>query len=318
MKPIGGYFELELEFGNSHYHETITFKSGRSALLHILTVVKPTNVYIPFYTCNALLEPFKKAGITYSFYEIDQNLEPRILPQLQPNEYFLYINYFGLKSKTVDKLSAFYADRLIVDCSQSFYVKGNGNSWYFNSCRKFFGVPDGSFLYVPSNQTASEPAESNKNYIVDHLAKRLEGEISEGYIGYQKNEALCEAELKKMSQLSNRLLSHINYDLCAAKRKKNFSYIHEAFKSENTFLIEEDQDAVPMGYPLLFEKPISHKLLWEKSVFVPIYWNDVISRESNGYYWERRLSDELLLLPIDHRYNIEEMDQMIKLIKKQC
>jgi len=105
MRPIGGYFELELSRGPFRYHEAAAFKSGRSALFYLLSQLRPENVYIPFYTCNALLEPFLQSGVKFTFYEIDETLSPRKLPELQANEYFLYINYFDLKRKKVKELS---------------------------------------------------------------------------------------------------------------------------------------------------------------------------------------------------------------------
>src|SRR5262245_20652428 len=139
MNPIGGYFELELAKGNSNYHKgAAAFKSGRSALGYLCTLVQPSLVYVPFYTCDGLLEPLQQLNIPYRFYEIDQAMEPVTLPQLGEREYFVYINYFDVKGETVDRLSEQYADKLIVDCTQAYFMKGNGRSWYFNSCRKFF------------------------------------------------------------------------------------------------------------------------------------------------------------------------------------
>src|SRR6476661_1734204 len=151
MKPIGGYFELELKKGNSRFHETpYTFKSGRSSLYTILSTTKPACVYIPFYICGVVFESFAMAGVPYKFYSLDKNLEPENLPVMEEDEYFLYVDYFGVKTACVEQLSERFGHRLLVDCTLSFFTVGNGRSWFFNSCRKFFGVPDGSFLYVPA------------------------------------------------------------------------------------------------------------------------------------------------------------------------
>ena len=96
MKPIGGYFELELPKGKQSYHQTYALKSGRSALHFILQWVKAKKIYIPFYTCDALLEPLRGAEVPFQFYEVDEKLEPVSLPELNGGEYFLYINYFDL------------------------------------------------------------------------------------------------------------------------------------------------------------------------------------------------------------------------------
>src|SRR5579864_5943986 len=98
MKEIGGYFELELKKEGYHYHDTPhALKSGRAALHHMLDHLKPSLVYLPFYTCDALLEPLKEANIPYEFYPVNDKLEPVTLIDLREGEYFLYIDYFGLK-----------------------------------------------------------------------------------------------------------------------------------------------------------------------------------------------------------------------------
>src|SRR5687768_5538674 len=131
MKPIGGYFELELQKGASVYHDAAyNFKSGRSSLSAIIKSTQPALVYVPFYTCNALLTPLEEAGIKYEFYKINNQLEPVQLPELKENEYFLCINYFDLKRKLVYELSERFAGRLIVDNTQAYFMKGNGSSWF--------------------------------------------------------------------------------------------------------------------------------------------------------------------------------------------
>jgi hypothetical protein len=114
------------------------FKSGRASLLHILHAVKPSLVYIPYYTCDALLEPFITSGVPFRFYEIDLNMEPINPPSLSSGEYFLYVNYLDIKRDTVARLSEQYADKLIVDCSQAFFMKGKWGFLVLQLVQKVF------------------------------------------------------------------------------------------------------------------------------------------------------------------------------------
>jgi hypothetical protein len=45
--------------------------------------VKPSLVYVPFFTCDGLLEPFAKAGTRYEFYAINEQPETEHLPHLK-------------------------------------------------------------------------------------------------------------------------------------------------------------------------------------------------------------------------------------------
>jgi hypothetical protein len=316
MKPVGGYFELALSKGPYAYHEVpYTFKSGRSALHYILRVCKPTMVYVPFYTCNAMLQSFEAADIPFRKYAIDEKLEPVTLPELSNDEYFLYINYFGLKNDAVTRLSAMYGDRLIVDCTQAFFTKGNGISWFFNSCRKFFGVPDGAYLYAPDNMQVEVIESRNEVYAVEHLIKRFNGHIQEGYVAFQENEKLCGPEIKRMSAVSEMLLSQINYDEIIASRRANFDCLHRIFSNQNQFAIIAGEESVPMVYPLIPDYQVDRNMLYDNGIYIPTFWAELRTGTEAGYETERGLAETLLPLPIDHRYNETDIQGMAAVIQ---
>ena len=316
MKAVGGYFELELNKGMHYWHEVpYAFKSGRSSLHSILRQCKPSLVHVPFYTCDALLQAFEAAQVPYRFYAINEMLNPVKLVALKSDEYLLYINYFGLKSNQVNQLSAMYGARLIVDCTQAFFAKGNGRSWFFNSCRKFFGVPDGSFLYSPDGISVNEPAGKNEAYTVDHLIKRFNGHAQEGYPAFQENEKMCGPEIAGMSAISSALLSHINYSEVIATRRSNFNCLHQLFKAQNQFIAIPEAHFVPMVYPLLLEKNTDRTILYNNGFFIPTFWRDVVARNEAGYGTEEWFAKKLLPLPVDHRYDTADMKRMAAAIQ---
>ncbi|AEW01589.1 hypothetical protein A4D02_06200 [Niastella koreensis] len=316
MKPVGGYFGLELNKGGYSYHTVpYTFKSGRSALHFILKECKPTQVYIPFYTCKVILQSFEVAGIAYKYYAIDESLEPVTLPDLANGEYFLYTNYMGLKDAAVNRLSTRYGHQLIVDCTQAFFTKGNGRSWYFNSCRKFFGVPDGAYLYPPDGVPVQPLESSNETYTVTHLMKRFNGQVEEGYAAFKENEELCGPEITGMSAISQYLLSHINYQEVIAARKANFNSLHYIFKNLNQFAIITDPETVPMVYPLITPYTTDRSILYSHGIYVPTFWAEVKEGSKKGFETESKLAESLLPLPIDHRYQDADMQSMAAVIQ---
>jgi hypothetical protein len=317
MNPIGGYYGLELAKGPYSYHTTpYTFKSGRSSLHSILRLLRPALVYIPFYTCNGLLESFQAANTPYCFYSINDRLEPDDLPDLEEHEYFLYINYFDIKRSFVNKLSDKYAGKLIVDCTQAFFMKGNGQSWFFNSCRKFFGVPDGSFLYAPDRTSMPLAPGINEQYTVEHLLLRFNGHTEEGYQAFLENELLCGTEITGMSVLSQYLLSNINYAEVIARRTANYLCLDKVLAGLPGFSPEPRDLGVPMVYPLLLHKEPDRKLFNSHRIYLPAFWADVLHREERGFDTEKRITAQLLPLPVDHRYDNNDMERMITLIKQ--
>lgn len=73
---IGGYFELEIPQG-AHYHKTaIRLNTARNCFEYILRTRAYKKVYIPYYTCDVMLEPIQRLGIGFQYYSIDENLSP--------------------------------------------------------------------------------------------------------------------------------------------------------------------------------------------------------------------------------------------------
>ena len=165
MKPIGGYFSLELSRGESYHQGAIDLNTGRNCLEYILKCRGYRKVYIPYYTCDVVLEPFKKLGVPYEYYHVNIHLEIRDEVVLKEGEALLYTNYYGLKQRYTEKLAQHYGNRLIVDNTQAFYANSIKGIDTFYTCRKFFGVTDGAILYTDKILT--------EEYSVDESYSRM-------------------------------------------------------------------------------------------------------------------------------------------------
>ena len=315
MRPIGGFLELELTEGNNSFHKNaLPFSTGRACLNFILQKVKPKKFYIPYYTCDAVLDPIHINKIKFEYYSLNENLEPAEI-KLNDDEYFLYINYFGIKTDVVHKLIKKYDRKLIVDNSQGFFEKEYSGIWSFNSARKFFGVPDGAYLYSPVPVANDFPRNTYVKY--DHLIQRLLGNQVMVYKQFLENEKILNSDLKNMSLLSEILLSNIDYKWVAEKRLENFHYLHENLKDINQFKIHTNFKGVPLCYPFLPKKTIDKSIFHKKNLFIPRFWERSIAIVSSGYEFEKEFADRLLPLPIDQRYKIKDLKYVcIALIPK--
>lgn len=106
-KAIGGYFQLEL-YGNKTfpYSNLIHLNTARNCLEYILRTRRYEKIYLPYFTCDVLLEPINKVNIDYQFYDIDDSLEPIFdYNKIGENEAFLITNYFGIKTQFIEDLS---------------------------------------------------------------------------------------------------------------------------------------------------------------------------------------------------------------------
>lgn len=311
-RPIGGYMPLQLRDGNSFYPQLISLNTGRNALEYILRIKKYTTIYIPYFTCDVLLEPLHKLNIKYHFYSLDENLDPIIDFEIKDHTCFLYTNYFGIKTETVKWLST-RIKNLIIDNAQAFYAEPLNNIDTFYSCRKFFGVPDGAYLYT-SNEFGLKLNLDHSISRFSHLIKSIDFDIESAYTDYlQNNEVLCFDEIKKMSSLTEKILDSIDYEKCARIRKSNFNYLHKYLGKINTLNIDFVDDEVPLVYPLLIEDSRLRENLIRRKIFVPTYWPNVFDwakKNSFEYY----LSENLVSLPIDHRYSIDDMRTILTIL----
>jgi hypothetical protein len=314
LKVIGGYFELELRKGEEFHKNAIRLNSGRNALEYILRSRGYKKAYLPYYTCYVILEPINKLKLEYEFYHINEHLEPMFnYSRVGVDESFIYTNYFGIKSQVVKKLSSI-CPNLIIDNSQAFFEKPIIDVDTFYSPRKFFGLPDGAYLYAEKYLNI-KLSRDNSVARFKHLIKRIDEGPEQGYPDFKANDdALKEQPIKRMSSLTQALLCNIDYDKVIKTRKQNFQFLHEHLYESNQLELPEDKNFVPMVFPYLSANGINLKQkLIQKGVFVATYWPNVLNDSKKGEF-EYYLAEQNVCLPIDQRYGIKEMKNIIKIL----
>lgn len=315
MEAIGGYFSLELPFRGEYHKDAIRLNTGRNCLEYILRARGYKKVYVPYYTCEAVMEPINKLGIQYEYYHIDIHFEIRDRFTLKADETLLYTNYFGLKQRYVEQLAEKTDCRLIVDNTQAFYTKPIQGIDTFYTCRKFFGVADGAYLYT--DKLLDEEFVQDESYDrMAHLLKRIDLSAEQGFADFRKaDDGLDNQPIRKMSKLTQRIMQSIDYDTAAKKRRENFLMLHEVLGKENNLVLPLDEEAVPMVYPFLTPIKGGREKLIENKIFVARYWPNVLD-------WTTEKDIEYLLayrmqpLPIDQRYAEEDIERIIRIVKQ--
>ena len=317
MEPIGGYFSLELSHYEEYHKDAIRLNTGRNCLEYILRVRQYKKVYIPYYTCDVILEPFKKLGIPYEYYHVNIHLELRDELTLKDGEALLYTNYYGLKQQYTERLAKQYGNSLIVDNTQAFYAKPIAGIDSFYTCRKFFGVPDGAYLY--SDVKLDQELELDLSFErMSSLTKRIDLGAEAGYYDFREtSHNLIGQPIKRMSKLTQRLMQGIDYEQIAQKRRANYQQLHTALGASNTLGLPLEEDAVPMIYPYLSPTYGLREKLIDNKIFVARYWPNVLDwcKKSDLEY---RLAEEIIPLPIDQRYGEDSMNIVIKIIQEVC
>lgn len=320
MKPIGGYFELELPKGSRDFpHAYCTaLNSGRHALEFILCQLGDAVkvVYLPYYTCDVILEPLKRLNIMPQFYHIDENLEIKEMPELPEGHYLIANNYFGIKDEYIRNLYMVLGTKLIVDNAQAYFAEERLGMTAFYSPRKFVGIPDGGFAWTPQKREIDMPQDFSTDRC-SHLMRRIDSGSATGYKEFKENSHKLSMEpMKKMSELTYRILASIDYDEVMYRRRRNFEYLHQALGPTNLLEIPDMRSfACPMVYPYRTQDSELRGYLISNNIFVATYWQNVFNW-SNAESVESILAREILPLPIDQRYVDEDMERIIDIIKK--
>ncbi len=315
MKEIGGYFELELEKKDEYHKNAISLNSARSCLKYIIIAQKIQKIYLPCLICNSVIEPVQSLNIEIEFYNIDEKFEIKKTFDMEPYSKILYVNYYGLKSKYINEtLYPLFEKKLIIDNTQSFFEAPLKMIDTIYSPRKFFGVPDGGYLYTSKELSEEVDVDDNTDYI-KHLIGRINSSATSYYQIFIESERRLSIvdDIKKMAPFTKVLLGSINYETTKNRRLCNFNVLHNKLKKYN--ILKKMDVQTPFVYPLVLNYDISNikKELINHKIYIPTYWLEALN---NKYISdeERKLIKNLVPLPCDQRYFDDEMLYILDVI----
>jgi len=311
MKEIGGFFGLELSRGREFHEGACALNSARNCLRVIVRSRSIDRLLVPVYACEALREALKLEKVEVSPYRIEADFSPVL--GSHNDDYLLYINYFGVNSTNIENLLKTH-HKVIVDNAQAFFSRPVDKIDTIYSPRKFFGVPDGGYVYG-ADISLEDNIETAVSYNrCDHLLKRVDVSASDGYPDFKKAEELIDRDpIRKMSTLTRALLGSINYEEARSRRLNNFASLHNALHNYNELSLNPGAYDVPLVYPFLTKNPILRQTLIQNSIYIAKYWPDPEKRIPSDS-WEAYLASNLIPLPIDQRYGKEDMDVVIALV----
>src|SRR5690606_8277584 len=108
-----------------------------------------------------------------------------------------------------------------------------------------------------------------------------------------------------------KILGSIDYDEVKRKRVENFHYLHKELGNRNLLHIDSLEGSVPMAYPFRTANTEVRSRLLSNRVYCATYWPNVADWCNPGDL-EIRLMAEVIPLPIDQRYNIEDMNTILQ------
>lgn len=354
MKDIGSIFPLY--YRNYHTEGVkhtpclqdgkIYYSLCREALYEIANVHRNTSkvVMLPAYTCDTVITPFKEQGWQCFYFPVNKNLRIDINNTLElwnkiKADLIVVHPYFGM-DLSLDEIALLkglheLGCRIVADLTQCIFSEQRLDfvDYYVGSYRKWFAIPDGSFLQARNGVSFKKyDMSENKEFVsLQQDAMYLRGFYFSSDI----------EELKKISIRLNKLavesvdfnikphrMSDLSYTLYIDEDKRNnqeqrflnYKYLHERLCHNSVCRVVCDDIRLVTTAPLYFPVYVDDRRalqyqLAKEHVYAPIIWP--------VYYEEVLLNDEIkeiyttsLAIPIDQRYNQEDMEKIVQIIQR--
>ena len=269
---------------------SIRFISGRAALGCLLDNMPRTfrRALIPVFTCDTVLEPFRRRKISILRYRVDKQLTPQIPDDTTEDDLLLLTNYFGLTGPNVAQVCVTPPCQIIIDAATSLYVEPPSDIPIFYSPRKFCHVPHGGLAISPNPLSTLPPQQEKHPVYPAQLSPTLHIFRQEREL--QNNEALLSPE-------GQAVLSQFNWESDDAQRRHHYAILHAALKDINRLHLPDEAPGGPMCYPLLSGIPNLRDELADDGIRIPLFWPDVI-RHTSASDSENYLARNLLPLPL--------------------
>lgn len=313
-KEFGGYIELDTYTGTEFHSSAIALNCGRNCLAYLIRTKNIHKLYIPYFLCSSVANVCRKYDVEVKYYHINYEFRPLFEQTLCEGEFLYIVNLFGqINNKEIIEWKQRYPN-LIIDNAQAYFQMPIGNLDTIYTCRKYFGVADGAYLYT--NKKIDLELETDCSFErMRFLLGRFEKEANEFYTEYVDNNMLFKNEpIKLMSKLTHNLLRGINYATVLQRREENFEVLNQLLHSDNKLKL-----VVPQGafmYPLYAKNgAFIKKRLIQKKIYIPTLWPDVFDACTECDL-EYELAKNILPIPVDQRYSQKDMEYLAEVIMK--
>ena len=334
-----GYFASFEKYGHCTW-----LRSGREALhlvaFNLNAEKNPPVVLMPAYCCHSMVDPFEKAGWKVVYYKLNEDLTAdvdylsRLLVEVRPKA-ALTMNFYGSAS-TLDAVSVIKCGYPECVCIEDFShctfclpeIYNEQVDYYVTSIRKSVGVCDGSVIISKASLDESVVEDNETGFMTARRdCQKLKAEYAYTQDAAQKNIFFPELRrqegeldnfsgVHRISKTGMEMLAVLNGESIRYARQKNMAHILNLLggKVEIISGIEKCLDGAPFSLPILVKNrdEVQQKLA-KRGVYAPVLWP--ICDEARAVCpVSARMADEMLSIPIDQRYNWDDIEEIAKII----
>lgn len=338
------YFDSLNKFGR----EVTFLRSGREALLYascntkewIIHQAQEPTILFPAFCCWSMSAPFEKSGWKLIYYRLNEDLTideeylEELLKATEPQA-VLTMNFFGSTStKSAIARVKTFDERITVieDFSHcTFCLKqifDENVDFYVSSIRKSIGVCDGAV--VLSKRAC------NKDYIqpevADFAEKRYVAQTEKGHYNWNKDQKKkseflgqireCEGiineftAVRPISERALKMLALVNGEENSFARRENMKHLHLLLSGKVRMVpgLERCFEGAPFSLPILVDdQDDAQRKLAQNGIYAPVLW-PICEEARKVCKHSAFVADHVLSIPIDQRYNYDDMEDIAKTI----
>ncbi len=330
-------------------NDFVWLSTGRSAISFAIKTIEERNpqlkksAVLPPFTCHTVIEPFLNADYEVYHYPINEKLETSadlILQCVKDHDaaVVLFHRYFGFNTvKGSDSLCRELREQnkfSIEDCTQCLYDGKNKSDadFFVGSIRKWQGTPDGGFAVcregefqdkpkqpdTPLEQAKIKASYAKYKYLFDH-----EGEKPAFLQLYREAEDILIAQdgFRSISPTSQKMQSNLDVCFLQNRRRENFQILLLGladFQDVRPMFDRLNADIVPLYFPILTkDRAALQAHLVQHAIYAPVVWPKAeclgeVCKEAEYLY------QHLLCIPIDQRYDKDDMNRVLETINQFC
>ncbi len=331
------YFDSLKELGR----EITYLRSGRESLLYVSCNCKPgkeATILFPAYCCWSMSTPFEKSGWNIVYYRLNEDLTvdeaylEELLMSCKPDA-ILAMNFYGSAStrSAIAKVKAFDEGITVIEdfshCTFSIkHVFDEHVDYYVSSIRKSVGVCDGAMIL---SKTKMNPTyiQAEVNDFSDRRAVAQKMKVRYSFSKDQVSKQFflgeirdCEVVLndftvvRPMSEKAKKILAQINGEEIAYARRENMKHLWTLLGGKVKMVpgLERSFDGAPFSLPILVENrdEFQHKLA-QNGIYAPVIW-PICYEARKVCPVSAYVSDNMLSIPIDQRYDWDDMEDIAK------
>lgn len=333
-REMGSDFNIDItniseqNYNNFSEYELIT--SGRACLYYIARSLSDSDiVLLPSYICESMIHPFDYKKIIYygitEQLKIDMN-DLKNIVETNTVSIIIVINYFGIIDEKINEL------RCICDKNKITIVEDVTHSYLtttetygdivIGSIRKTLPIPDGAIIKINDPTIRINRLTTNVTLRTIFIFMKIIGMLMKNMFRLKfiwrpilvYVEQLLNTEMtSEISTISRYIINKTDLKKIKRIRGDNYNRLQDRLKCISLY----SDIQLHFGFPIILknngQRDIVREELIKNKIYPPIHWQ-VPKTVDEKYNESRKISNRIMTLPIDQRYDVQDMDRMAEII----